>query len=95
VDGLSNWHGGRLGADFAVNAQPNAVEQVKATDGGRNGVDHRASPPAFRQGVGMTRKWAPVYWWAFRGNFPRRLTWWPTASPFAAHLWAAAATWSK
>ena len=53
-------HAGRLGADFAVNAQqPNAVEQVKkATDGGAHGVLITApSLPAFRQGVGMTRKW--------------------------------------
>ena len=53
-------HANRLGADCTVNAQQSdAVEQVKtATDGGAHGVLITApSLPAFRQGVGMTRKW--------------------------------------
>ncbi len=60
VDDSKLAHANRLGADCTVNAQQSdAVEQVKkATDGGAHGVLITApSLPAFRQGVGMTRKW--------------------------------------
>lgn len=52
-------HAKRLGADLAVNAKAgDAVATVKqGTDGGAHGVLITApSLPAFRQGVGMTRK---------------------------------------
>jgi propanol-preferring alcohol dehydrogenase len=53
-------HAKRLGADVVVNAMkgdPVAAVQ-KATDGGAHGVLITApSLPAFKQGVGMTRKW--------------------------------------
>jgi propanol-preferring alcohol dehydrogenase len=60
VDDSKLAHASRLGAECTVNAkQPDAVEQVKkATNGGAHGVLITApSLPAFRQGVGMTRKW--------------------------------------
>ena len=53
-------HATRLGADVVVNAKhgdPAAAVQ-KATGGGAHGVLITApSLPAFKQGVGMTRKW--------------------------------------
>lgn len=53
-------HAKRLGADITINAKNGdpAVEVKKATDGGAHGVLITApSLSAFKQGVGMTRKW--------------------------------------
>lgn len=53
-------HAKRLGAESTANARlSDVVEQVKKiTDGGAHGVLITApSLPAFKQGVGMTRKW--------------------------------------
>ena len=53
-------HAKRLGADITINAKNGdpAVEVTKATDGGAHGVLITApSLSAFKQGVGMTRKW--------------------------------------
>jgi propanol-preferring alcohol dehydrogenase len=53
-------HAKRLGADVMINAKTGdpAAAVKKATDGGAHGVLITApSLPAFKQGVGMTRKW--------------------------------------
>lgn len=53
-------HAKKLGADVLVNAAQGdpVAEVIKATSGGAHGVLITApSLPAFRQGVGMTRKW--------------------------------------
>ena len=53
-------HAKKLGADALVNAKQGdpVAEVIKATGGGAHGVLITApSLPAFKQGVGMTRKW--------------------------------------
>jgi propanol-preferring alcohol dehydrogenase len=53
-------HAKRLGADAVVNAKQDdpVAAVIKATSGGAHGVLITApSLPAFKQGVGMTRKW--------------------------------------
>lgn len=53
-------HAKRLGADVVVNARQGdpVAAVIKATSGGAHGVLITApSLPAFKQGVGMTRKW--------------------------------------
>ena len=53
-------HAKKLGADALVNAKQGdpVIEVIKATGGGAHGVLITApSLPAFKQGVGMTRKW--------------------------------------
>jgi alcohol dehydrogenase, propanol-preferring len=53
-------HAKKLGADVLVNARHGdpVAEVIKATGGGAHGVLITApSLPAFKQGVGMTRKW--------------------------------------
>jgi alcohol dehydrogenase, propanol-preferring len=53
-------HAKKLGADVLVNAKHGdpVAEVIKATGGGAHGVLITApSLPAFKQGVGMTRKW--------------------------------------
>jgi alcohol dehydrogenase, propanol-preferring len=53
-------HARRLGADVTINAKTSdpAAAVKKATGGGAHGVLITApSLPAFKQGIGMTRKW--------------------------------------
>jgi propanol-preferring alcohol dehydrogenase len=60
VDGGKLEHAKRLGADVTVNAKNGdpVAAVLKATGGGAHGVLITApSLPAFKQGVGMTRKW--------------------------------------
>ena len=59
IDEAKLEHAKRLGAEVAVNAKvDDPVAAVKKATGGAHGVLITApSLPAFRQGVGMTRKW--------------------------------------
>lgn len=60
IDDSKLEHAKRLGADAVVNAKEDdpVAAVIKATGGGAHGVLITApSLPAFKQGVGMTRKW--------------------------------------
>lgn len=60
IDDSKLEHAKRLGADAVVNAKQDdpVAAVIKATGGGAHGVLITApSLPAFKQGVGMTRKW--------------------------------------
>lgn len=60
IDDAKLAHAKKLGADVLVNAKHGdpVTEVIKATGGGAHGVLITApSLPAFKQGVGMTRKW--------------------------------------
>jgi alcohol dehydrogenase, propanol-preferring len=60
IDDTKLAHAKKLGADVLVNAKQGdpVAEVIKATGGGAHGVLITApSLPAFKQGVGMTRKW--------------------------------------
>lgn len=60
IDDSKLEHAKRLGADAVVNAKQGdpVAAVIKATNGGAHGVLITApSLPAFKQGVGMTRKW--------------------------------------
>jgi propanol-preferring alcohol dehydrogenase len=60
IDDRKLEHAKRLGADAVVNAKQDdpVAAVIKATSGGAHGVLITApSLPAFKQGVGMTRKW--------------------------------------
>lgn len=60
IDDRKLEHAKRLGADAVVNAKQDdpVAAVIKATGGGAHGVLITApSLPAFKQGVGMTRKW--------------------------------------